>query len=127
MQAPLLVTSYNLLHDRTCGEEFREHDLLACIAGGVDGVGGHSGLAHAAQECGDFGRFAGPVCLDAGDVQAVHRVLEIFAVEDCCFVCLAGEAPVGGRVNEYGTARLREFFDEFRRVAIPAIFGDELY
>lgn len=127
MQAPLLVTSYNLLHDCACGEQFGQHDLLACIAGGVDRVGGHSGLAHAAQECGDFGRFAGPVGLDAGDVQAVHRVLEIFAVEDGCFVCLAGEAPVGGGVNEYGTARLRKFFNEFRRVAIPAIFGDELY
>ena len=127
MQAPLLVTSYNLLHDRTCGEEFREHDLLACIAGGVDRVGGHSGLAHAAQECGDFGCFASPVCLDAGDVQAVHRALEIFAVEDGCFVCLASEAPVGGGVNEYGTARLCKFFDEFWSVAVPAIFGDELY
>ena len=68
MQAPLLVTSYNLLHDRTCGEEFREHDLLACIAGGVDGVGGHAGLAHAAEEFCDFGRFASPVGFHEGYV-----------------------------------------------------------
>ena len=54
-------------------------------------------------------------------------MFEIIAVEDSGFVRLAGEAPVGGGVNEYGTARLREFFDEFRRLAIPAIFGDELY
>ena len=33
--------------DPVSRKEFREHDLLACIAGGVDRVGGHSGLAHA--------------------------------------------------------------------------------
>ena len=54
-------------------------------------------------------------------------MFEIIAVEDSGFVRLAGEAPVGRGVDEYGAARLREFFDEFRRVAIPAIFGDELY
>ena len=78
--------------------------MLAYIACGVDGVGGHAGLAHAAQECGNFGRFAGPVGFDAGDIQTVHGALEIIAVEDGGFVCLAGEAPVGGGVNEYGTA-----------------------
>ena len=122
----LFPTSYYLLYNRICREQFGEHDLLAFVAGRVDGVGGHARLAHALEERVDFGRFAGPVGFDSGNIQAVHRTLEIFAVEDGGFVCLAGEAPVCGGVDEHRAARFGEVFDEFRRVAVPAVFGDEL-
>ena len=38
----LLLIAYNLFHDGAGCQEFGQHDLLACIAGGVNGVRGDS-------------------------------------------------------------------------------------
>ena len=51
---------------------------------------------------------------------------KLVAVEDGRFVRLASEAPVRGHVDEYGSSGLGEVFNQFRRVAVPSVFGDEL-
>lgn len=88
----------------------------------VDGVGGDSRLAHALEEGVHFGCFAGPVGLDSGDSRAVHFAEEFGTGEYGGFVRLAGEAPVGGDVDEHGASGLGEVRDEFFAVAVPAAF-----
>ena len=54
-------------------------------------------------------------------------MFEIIAVEDSGFVRLAGEAPVGRGVDEYGAARFREFLDEFITFCMEMVFGKDLH
>ena len=68
-----------------------------------------------------LGGFAGPVGFYECYIQAVHGAAEFVTVEDCGFVRLAGEAPVGGRIDEHGAFRLRKFFDERGAVTVPTV------
>ena len=52
---------------------------------------------------------------------------KIFAVQDGGFVCLAGDAPVGGSVNEDCAAGLGKILNKFRCIAVPSVFRNELY
>lgn len=66
----------------------------------------HAFAAVAGEFCGDLRILLGPVCLEEQNVVLFEDVLHIGGVEHGGFHDLAGDAPVGGEVDEDGLFRI---------------------
>ena len=107
------------VEDDLFGQDLGEGDGFGGPSGRIDDVKGDSDAAEFFQGGGDLGVGVGPVGLQGDDAVFLEGSADGRHVDGGAFVKLAGDAPVGGEIEEDRFAFGQEGVEGFLRKGLP--------